>query len=136
MSRSLVYSILKCGYGWNKCCKDEEQAIVIDTLIKSLCGAEVAPASIAALVANELFITGCGFSPRIDGERNTHKPVSMPYEQWANNVVELSPCEKSGCSNSSSEITGDAFYPCGVCGLDAYSGESYEEWAAGTRRGE
>lgn len=72
MDRSLVFSILKCEYGWNGCTDTAEQMAQIDGILareESRGNCEGCAASeIAGFIQDE-----CGrgfFGPRIDGKPN------------------------------------------------------------------
>lgn len=68
--RSLIFSILKCGYGWNGVCT--AQTPDLDALALNGIDAGECNDCIAARIAHEILVH-CGrnyFRPRVDGRPN------------------------------------------------------------------
>jgi hypothetical protein len=79
MNRSLVFSILKCEYGWNGCFDDPSIVDRIEIIIENSCSEVCAAKVIAGLLYDEGGEKR--FSPRIDGKPNTRSVVRDRAEQ-------------------------------------------------------
>lgn len=69
-NRSLVFSILKCAYGWNGCTKTIVQQEKLDEIVKKHECVRCASAEMAGFLHDELG-PKC-FRQRLDGKPNTY----------------------------------------------------------------